>query len=68
MNVDVVLVGIEVKCKWFGWVEMVFFGISMGLVFLLVVIGLFIIFGVMGVINMVYGEMIMLGVYIIYVI
>ncbi|MCI2282262.1 urea ABC transporter permease subunit UrtB [Colwellia sp. MSW7] len=52
----------------FGYLETVFFGLSLGSVFLLAAIGLTITFGVMGVINMAHGEMIMLGAYTTYVI
>lgn len=42
--------------------------ISFVLIYFFVVIGFVVMFGVMGVINMVYGEFIMMGVYIGYVI
>ncbi len=45
------------------FVETLFFGLSLGSIFVLIGIGLAITFGVMGVINMAHGEMIMLGAY-----
>lgn len=59
---------IEGKVKMFGFIENVFFGLSLGSVLLLAAIGLAITFGVMGVINMAHGEMIMLGAYTTYVV
>lgn len=59
---------IDDKRTMFGYLETVFFGLSLGSVFLLAAIGLTITFGVMGVINMAHGEMIMLGAYTTYVI
>lgn len=47
----------------FGWLETLFFGLSLGSVLVLAAIGLAISFGVMGVINMAHGELIMLGAY-----
>ena len=49
--------------KFYGWLETLFFGLSLGSVLVLAAIGLAISFGVMGVINMAHGEMIMLGAY-----
>jgi urea transport system permease protein len=63
-----VLSAIEDKRTMFGYLETVFFGLSLGSVLLLAAIGLTITFGVMGVINMAHGEMIMLGAYTTYVI
>lgn len=51
------------RIKFYGFVETLFFGLSLGSVFLLVAAGLAITFGVMGVINMAHGELIMLGAY-----
>lgn len=48
---------------WYGWLETLFFGLSLGSVLVLAAIGLAISFGVMGVINMAHGELIMLGAY-----
>ena len=59
---------IEDRVTFFGFLEQVFFGLSLGSVLLLAAIGLSITFGVMGVINMAHGEMIMLGAYTTYVI
>jgi urea transport system permease protein len=52
---------------FYGAVEMLFFGLSVGSVLVLVAVGLAITFGVMGVINMAHGEMMMLGAYTTYV-
>ncbi|MGH1484862.1 MAG: urea ABC transporter permease subunit UrtB [Cellvibrionaceae bacterium] len=62
------LKSIEGKIKFYGYLETLFFGLSLGSVLLLVAAGLAITFGVMGVINMAHGEMIMLGAYTTYVI
>ncbi|MCF2947944.1 urea ABC transporter permease subunit UrtB [Paraglaciecola aquimarina] len=59
---------IESKRQFYGVVENIFFGLSLGSVLLLAAIGLAITFGVMGVINMAHGEMIMLGAYTTYVV
>ena len=59
---------IDRKLYFYGFVERVFFGFSLGSVLLLAAIGLSITFGVMGVINMAHGELIMLGAYTAYVI
>jgi urea transport system permease protein len=59
---------IETQASFYGALETVFFGLSLGSVLLLAAIGLAITFGVMGVINMAHGEMIMLGAYTTYVI
>jgi urea transport system permease protein len=59
---------IKSQASFYGAVETVFFGLSLGSVLLLAAIGLAITFGVMGVINMAHGEMIMLGAYTTYVI
>jgi urea transport system permease protein len=61
------LASIDLKRSIYGFVETVFFGLSLGSVLLLVAIGLSITFGVMGVINMAHGELIMLGAYTTYV-
>ncbi|MBT5701595.1 MAG: urea ABC transporter permease subunit UrtB, partial [Gammaproteobacteria bacterium] len=59
---------IDGKLRFYGFIERVFFGLSLGSVLLLAAIGLSITFGVMGVINMAHGELIMLGAYTTYVI
>ncbi|MFT4807448.1 MAG: urea transport system permease protein [Paraglaciecola sp.] len=59
---------IKSQASFYGAIETVFFGLSLGSVLLLAAIGLAITFGVMGVINMAHGEMIMLGAYTTYVI
>lgn len=56
------------RVEFYGQMEQLFFGLSLGSVLLLAAIGLAITFGVMGVINMAHGEMIMLGAYTTYVI
>jgi len=53
----------EQQVRIYGWVETLFFGLSLGSVLVLAAIGLAISFGVMGVINMAHGELIMLGAY-----
>jgi urea transport system permease protein len=59
---------INEKIEFYGFIDQLFFGLSLGSVFLLAAIGLAITFGVMGVINMAHGEMIMLGAYTTYVV
>ena len=59
---------IDAKVTFYGYVETLFFGLSLGSVLLLAAAGLAITFGVMGVINMAHGEMIMLGAYTTYVV
>jgi urea transport system permease protein len=54
---------IEVWRNVYGFVETMFFGLSLGSVLVLAAIGLAITFGVMGVINMAHGELMMLGAY-----
>ncbi|MBV1907590.1 MAG: urea ABC transporter permease subunit UrtB [Pseudomonadales bacterium] len=56
------------KLDFYGLLETIFFGLSLGSVLLLVATGLAITFGVMGVINMAHGELIMLGAYTTYVV
>ncbi|MDB6010609.1 MAG: urtB [Gammaproteobacteria bacterium] len=53
--------------KFYGVIEMLFFGLSLGSVLVLAAIGLAITFGVMGVINMAHGELMMIGAYTAYV-
>ncbi len=53
---------------FYGGVETLFFGLSLGSVLVLIAIGLAITFGVMGVINMAHGELMMLGAYTTYVV
>lgn len=59
---------ISTRVKFYGFMETLFFGLSLGSVLLLSAIGLAITFGVMGVINMAHGELMMLGAYTTYVI
>ena len=68
LSLSKVISNIEDKRSFFGIVENIFFGLSLGSVLLLAAIGLTITFGVMGVINMAHGEMMMLGAYTTYVI
>lgn len=53
--------------SFYGALETLFFGLSLGSVLVLAAIGLAITFGVMGVINMAHGELMMLGAYTAYV-
>jgi urea transport system permease protein len=53
---------------FYGMLETLFFGLSLGSVLVLAGIGLAITFGVMGVINMAHGELMMLGAYCVYVV
>lgn len=62
------LTKITQRVERFGFLNQLFFGLSLGSVLLLASIGLAITFGVMGVINMAHGEMIMLGAYTTYVV
>ncbi len=59
---------IDGRLKFYGFLERLFFGLSLGSILLLAAIGLSITFGVMGVINMAHGELLMLGAYTTYVI
>lgn len=61
------LASIESRIAWCGFIETIFFGLSLGSVLVLAAIGLAITFGVIGVINMAHGELIMLGAYTTYV-
>ena len=54
---------IESRLKTIGYIQNVWYGLSLGSILLLAAIGLAITFGVMGVINMAHGEMVMLGAY-----
>lgn len=60
---EVKLKAVETKLAMYDATKNLFFGLSLGSVFLLAAIGLAITFGVMGVINMAHGEMIMIGAY-----
>ncbi|GGB92065.1 branched-chain amino acid ABC transporter permease [Marinobacterium zhoushanense] len=62
------LADIEQRASFYGGIETLYFGLSLGSVLVLAGIGLAITFGVMGVINMAHGELIMLGAYTTYVI
>ncbi len=59
---------IDSQVSFYGHMETLFFGISLGSVLILAAIGLAITFGVMGVINMAHGELIMIGAYTTYVV
>lgn len=63
-----VLAKAERSAAFWGVVQNLFQGVSLGSVLLLAAIGLAITFGVMGVINMAHGEMVMLGAYTTFVI
>ena len=67
-KIDQVLESIDSKLQVYGFIENLFFGLSLGSVLVLAGIGLAITFGVMGVINMAHGELIMIGAYTTYVI
>ncbi len=54
---------LQARLDILGWVQNVWYGVSLGSVLLLAAIGLAITFGVMGVINMAHGELVMLGAY-----
>jgi urea transport system permease protein len=54
---------IENWAMWTGAIETVFRGLSLSSILLLMALGLAIIFGLMGVINMAHGELMMLGAY-----
>jgi urea transport system permease protein len=62
------LTAIEQRVAFFEFLQVIFFGLSLGSVLVLAAIGLAITFGVMGVINMAHGELIMLGAYTTYVV
>ncbi len=57
------LAEIEQRLAFWGVIENIFQGLSLGSVLLLAAVGLAITFGVMGVINMAHGELVMLGAY-----
>jgi urea transport system permease protein len=54
----------QTKARWFGYI---FSGLSLGSVLVLMALGLSIVFGLMGVINMAHGELMMIGAYATYV-
>ena len=59
---------IETRVSIFGYLETLFFGLSLGSILALAAVGLAITFGVIGVINMAHGELIMIGAYTAYVV
>ena len=59
---------IQSSLAWWGALQNVYYGLSLGSVLLLAAVGLAITFGVMGIINMAHGEMMMLGAYTAYVV
>lgn len=59
----VALEKIERQQKLQTWLGNIFFGLSLGSVLLLAALGLAVIFGLMGVINMAHGELLMIGAY-----
>jgi urea transport system permease protein len=54
---------VEQKLMFWGALQNLWYGLSLGSVLLLAAIGLAVTFGVMGVINMAHGEMVMIGAY-----
>jgi urea transport system permease protein len=68
IEAEAVLASIETQISFYGLIEKLFFGLSLGSVLVLAAIGLAITFGVIGVINMAHGELIMIGAYTTYVI
>ena len=68
VKAEEILYSIQSKVELYGYVQTLFFGLSLGSVLLLAAIGLAITFGVMGVINLAHGELIMLGAYTTYVV
>jgi urea transport system permease protein len=60
---DKAVASLQARLDMLGWVQNVWYGVSLGSVLLLAAIGLAITFGVMGVINMAHGELVMLGAY-----
>jgi urea transport system permease protein len=65
---EAALVSLERRRQITGYVQNVWYGLSLGSVLLLAAAGLAITFGVMGVINMAHGEMVMIGAYVTYVV
>ncbi|KKW67469.1 urea ABC transporter permease [Lampropedia cohaerens] len=59
---------IDAHVRTVQWVGNAFYGLSLGSVLLLAALGLAIIFGLMGVINMAHGEFLMIGAYATYVV
>ena len=59
----IAMASVERKLRALGFLQDIYYGLSLGSVLLLAAIGLAITFGVMGVINMAHGEMVMLGAY-----
>ncbi len=59
---------IDRELQFWGLLQAVFYGVSLGSVLLLAAAGLAITFGVMGVINMAHGEMVMIGAYVTFVV
>jgi urea transport system permease protein len=60
---DTAMRSIDQELQFWGVMQSVYYGISLGSILLLAAAGLAITFGVMGVINMAHGEMVMLGAY-----
>ncbi|MES1991358.1 MAG: urea ABC transporter permease subunit UrtB [Pseudomonadota bacterium] len=60
---DAAVSDVQASLSYWGQLQNIYYGLSLGSVLLLAAIGLAITFGVMGVINMAHGEMIMLGAY-----
>jgi len=62
-EVNQIVEGINSSLAYWGVLQNIIYGLSLGSVLLLAAVGLAITFGVMGVINMAHGEMIMIGAY-----
>ena len=65
---DAALAAVNSRIAMWGYLQNVWYGMSLGSVLLLAAIGLAITFGVMGIINMAHGEMVMIGAYTTYVV
>jgi urea transport system permease protein len=61
--IETSLAAIDRRQAVYGYVGMVFTGISLGSILMLAALGLAVTYGLMGVINMAHGEMMMLGAY-----
>jgi urea transport system permease protein len=67
-SAEAALAGLERRQRLTGFIQNLWYGLSLGSVLLLAAAGLAITFGVMGVINMAHGEMVMIGAYTTYVV
>jgi len=57
---------IDRRLQVWSAIQSLFYGVSLGSVLLVAALGLFVTFGVMGVINMAHGELMMLGAYVVF--